>query len=93
MTLAYSVRFSRCSPGGGVCGEALRSSSCSSHAAIDSYVAGSGRGMPAGGIMPARSFLAMSSHVFASCAMLVTSRVSTVSLRAESRPASRAFVL
>ena len=51
-TLAYSVRFSRCSPGGGVNGFAVRSSSFSNEAIIVLKSAGSGRFMPTGGICP-----------------------------------------
>ena len=56
----YSVRLRRCSgsvrPGLG-CAAATRSISVSSQAANPSLAAASGRGLPAGGIEPVRSFL------------------------------------
>ena len=56
IAFAYSVRLRRCRPGGGRCGVAWRSSSLSSQPIRLSRVAGSGRGIPDGGIIPARSF-------------------------------------
>jgi hypothetical protein len=83
---AYSVRLRRCRPGGGAYGLASRSSSFSNHAIIASKVAGSGRRMSIGGIMPARSLRATSSQVLASRRTFAVSRVSSVRFFAESSP-------
>ena len=56
MTFVYSVRFKRCSPGGGAFGAAFLSSSASTDATNASYAARSGRRTPEGGIIPARIF-------------------------------------
>jgi hypothetical protein len=91
--LAYSVRFSRCRPGGGMWGGASRSSSCSRNVIIDSNTAGSGRRMPAGGIMPARILRTIISHLAASFLTLVTSRASNVSFCAPSPGLGAFFAL
>ena len=66
MALAYSTRFRRCRPGGGRWVTAVRSSSSSNQPTSPSSVVGSGRGIPDGGIMPARSFRTTFSAVAAS---------------------------
>src|SRR5215510_11611601 len=93
MALAYSVRLKRWSPGGGVNGTAVRSSSLSSHVYIDLYTAGSGRRTPDGGIIPARILRTISSSFSACGWMFEKSMVSIVSLRDESIPAAFAFSL
>ena len=55
IAFVYSVRLSRCRPGGGSCVFAPRSSSFSIQVTSASTLAASGRGIPDGGIIPARS--------------------------------------
>ena len=65
--LLYSTRLRRCTvvrPGFGSAA-AARSNSSSSQPATVSYVTASGRGRPAGGIMPLRSFATTFSHASA----------------------------
>ena len=65
MAFVYSVRLRRCKttePGFG-CMAALRSTSASNQSRNCSYFAREGRGMPGGGIMPARIFRITGSQI------------------------------
>jgi hypothetical protein len=77
IALVYSVRFSRCMPGGIRFAEPLRSSSVSMKETIDSSTGAAGRGMPAGGIIPARSLRTTFSQVSAWSCILATSSLSS----------------
>ena len=84
--LLYSTRLRRCTvvrPGFGSAA-AARSSSSSSQPATVSYVAASGRGRPAGGIMPLRSLATTFSQ---DAAWAGTSAASSASSEIGTRPA------
>ena len=79
MALAYSDRFSRCTAGRPGFGRAFQASSraLSRWLASASYVAASGRGRPAGGMVRVRSFCATFSHTSGLPPTLPTSTVSS----------------